>query len=544
MVENVQYILTLKDLLSGKLTAADNSAKKLESSMGSLQSRVSGVGTAIGAAFAVAGVAAVGAFAAKVISAGTTVENAKTGLTTLLKDSDMAGKVIQNTMKDATETPFAFEGLLSANKALIGAGISADKAREDVLNLSNAIAATGGGDDELQRMVVNMQQISNTGKATALDIKQFAFAGINIYKVLAEATGKPIEAVKDMEVTYDMLTMALKKAHDQGGIYANGLENMQKNTSVQISNLGDAMFQLSVKMFNDLKPAIDATISTMMDFVKAMRDAWDFLNDLPNLYAKNKEKIDILAGAVISGTAAWVTYTTWTGRAAIASGIMTTYTIIETAALYALGTAAAFVNAMFIASPIGWVVGGMMLIGAAVMYAWNKFETFRATLTGFWEWTKVWAGGVGQIFKGLGQIIAGALTFDMAKISEGYTNMATAMADTGKKAGEAYERGFNTGRNNFRLAKLEGDPGTVQVGAAGATAKTGPKADPAAPTKDISPKGATGQKITTINISINNLIEQFKISTTNMPESTSKVRELVAQTLLSAVNDSQITAGI
>ena len=55
---------------------------------------------------------------------------------------------------------------------------------------------------------------------------------------------------------------------------------------------------------------------------------------------------------------------------------------------------------------------------------------------------------------------------------------------------------------------------------------------------------AVGSKAVTINISIGKLIETFKVSATNIQESTGKVKELVAQTLLSAVNDSQIVAGI
>jgi hypothetical protein len=32
--------------------------------------------------------------------------------------------------------------------------------------------------------------------------------------------------VKDLEVSYDLLRFALQKAHQEGGLYANGLENM------------------------------------------------------------------------------------------------------------------------------------------------------------------------------------------------------------------------------------------------------------------------------------------------------------------------------
>ena len=66
--------------------------------------------------------------------------------------------------------------------------------------------------------------------------------------------------------------------------------------------------------------------------------------------------------------------------------------------------------------------------------------------------------------------------------------------------------------------------------------------NPLAPQKDEAK--ATGSKAVTINISINKMIESFKISTTTMGESINSIKEKVAESLLSAVNDSQIVAGI
>ena len=66
--------------------------------------------------------------------------------------------------------------------------------------------------------------------------------------------------------------------------------------------------------------------------------------------------------------------------------------------------------------------------------------------------------------------------------------------------------------------------------------------NPLAPQKDEAK--ATGSKAVTINISINKMIESFKISTTTMGESINSIKEKVAESLLSAVNESQIVAGI
>lgn len=516
MSQTVQYVLSLRDLLSDKIKMADGSVNRLEGSIGRAQSAVVSFGSAVGIAF---GAAAIVGFASKMVSAGTTVENQLTGLTTLLKDQAEAQQVVNNTMEDATKTPFAFEGLLSANKALIAAGVGAKDARADVLNLANAIAATGGGDDELQRMVVNLQQIKNTGKATAMDIKQFAFAGVNIYKLLAEATNQPIEKVKDMEVSYDTLTMALRKAHDEGGIYFNGLENMSKNTSVRISNLGDSVFNLSVQMFNDLKPAIDTVINGIAKFVEKMAEGWNWV-------MRNKEEIKnfaLVLGAIVAPLAI-VTAGTWLLTAA-------------GGALTLVLTGVATVMTFIAANPI---TVALMAVAGAVMYCYTHFAKFRAVLWGVWETVKEFASLVKEAFQNLWHIIHGIFTLDADEIKLGSVSHANAMMNAGHRLGKAFKKGYDDGMKDFaeeQKANTVAAPKNVTK-AAGAVGAKNPNIEP---TKET--KGATGQKNTTINVTIGSLIKDFKIETTNITEGAGKVREMVAQALLSATNDSQILAG-
>lgn len=196
------------------------------------------------------------------------IEKYQTALTTLTGSAEQANKIIEQIKTDAAKTPFDVQGLVQANQLLISAGINSDDAREDILALGNAISATGGGNEELSRMAVNLQQIKNVGKASSLDIKQFAYAGIDVYGLLAESTGKTREEVSKMDVTYDDLTDALKKAADEGGRYAGAMEAQSKTFNGQVSNLkdnldqfiGDAMQPLFTLLRDDLLPIINALI--------------------------------------------------------------------------------------------------------------------------------------------------------------------------------------------------------------------------------------------------------------------------------------------
>lgn len=167
-------------------------------------------------------------------------EQARIGLKTFLKTTEEVDRVFSNIQKDAlVSATFDTQGLLSVNSALISAGVQADKAREDTNNLANAIAAVGKGNAELQNMAVNMQQIKNAGKASSMDIKQFAFAGINIYQLLADYTGKTIDQTREMTVTYDLLTASLKKSAQAGGLYYGASEAQSKSINGMISNIGE-----------------------------------------------------------------------------------------------------------------------------------------------------------------------------------------------------------------------------------------------------------------------------------------------------------------
>lgn len=201
------------------------------------------------------------------------MEQYETAFTTLLGDAKEAQKVMAQIREDAARTPFDVDSLTQANQMLISAGISADKARTDVLNLANAIAATGGGSAELSRMAANMQQIRNTGKATAMDIRQFANAGINIYGLLADYTGKTTAEVQKMEVSYEVLTAALAKASEAGGKYAGAMEAQSQTFKGRISTLKDNATQLAGALTEDLfnilsnkgLPLVMGWVSTLLE---------------------------------------------------------------------------------------------------------------------------------------------------------------------------------------------------------------------------------------------------------------------------------------
>lgn len=197
------------------------------------------------------------------------IETYQTALTTLTGSAEKANKIIEQVKKDAAATPFEVASLVKGNQLLISAGLSAEQARDDILALGNAISATGGGEEELSRMVINLQQIKNVGKASALDIKQFAYAGIDVYGLLADYTGKTREEVTDLEISYEDLTGALKFASKEGGKYFNAMEKQSKTFNGQLSNLKDNFMaflgEATMPLFTFLKDEVLPIINGILD---------------------------------------------------------------------------------------------------------------------------------------------------------------------------------------------------------------------------------------------------------------------------------------
>lgn len=208
------------------------------------------------------------------ISYNAQIEKYTTGLTNMLGSAEAAQQAMENIQEDAAKTPFNVDSLVSANQYLISAGENAGYARKTIMALGDAVAATGGGSDELNRMAQNLQQIANTGKATAVDIKQFAYAGINVYGILADYTGKSTEEVQKMTISYDLLTQALQAASEEGGRYYNSMDAQSQTMNGRVSTLGDNVKQLAGLLTGNLTSALGGVITKLNEMVLAAQDAY------------------------------------------------------------------------------------------------------------------------------------------------------------------------------------------------------------------------------------------------------------------------------
>lgn len=202
------------------------------------------------------------------------IEKYTTGFTNMLGSAEAAQQVMSQIQEDAAKTPFDVASLTQANQYLISAGENASYARNTIMALGDAVSATGGGNDELNRMSQNLQQIANTGKATTADIKQFAYAGIDVYGILADYTGKSTAEVQNMTISYDLLTQALQAASEEGGRYYNSMDTQSQTMNGRVSTLQDNVKQLAGLLTGDLSSGVGVVIGNLNDMLVAAQEAY------------------------------------------------------------------------------------------------------------------------------------------------------------------------------------------------------------------------------------------------------------------------------
>ena len=200
------------------------------------------------------------------------MENYQLAFENLLGSAEAANAALDAIKADAASTPFDVAGLVSANRLLISTGQSAEEARQVINALGNAVSASGGGNAEFERMAANLQQIANVGKASAVDVRQFAYAGIDIYGILADYTGLAKDEVQGLTISYDLLVEALKAASAEGGRYAGAMEAYSQTLQGRMDTLADNATQLAGALTEGLFEAQKGLVAAASGWVETLTD--------------------------------------------------------------------------------------------------------------------------------------------------------------------------------------------------------------------------------------------------------------------------------
>jgi tape measure domain-containing protein len=238
--------------------AAEEGGRKAASSVTKSMAGIS-FGGVIKQAAGFAAVLGVGGVAGEAVKLGITtaasLEQAQVGFSTLLGSGQKAKDFLSQLSAFAAATPFELHGLVDSSRLLLGVGVSSQQVIPMLTAFGDAAGAVGVGQDAFQRIMLATSQAISAGKFQTQDLNQITENGIPIWKLLAEATGKPVPELRKMAEHGQLLastvlpTLQKQMEKDYGGAMAR-----QSQTLAGVwSTLSDTV---SIGLANALKPLV------------------------------------------------------------------------------------------------------------------------------------------------------------------------------------------------------------------------------------------------------------------------------------------------
>lgn len=192
--------------------------------------------------------AAAGNFIKDIVAVRGQFQQLSTSFEVMLGSKEKADELLRQGVTLAAKTPFTLAEVGAGAKQLLAYGFAADKITDNLTMLGNVASGVGA---PLGDLVYLYGTLRSTGKATQIDLQQFAGRGIPIYEALAKvlnitsnesksATQQIRELVSAGKIGFGDVEKAFTSLTSTGGQFFNLMEEQSKTLTGLTSNLEDA----------------------------------------------------------------------------------------------------------------------------------------------------------------------------------------------------------------------------------------------------------------------------------------------------------------
>ena len=230
--------------------------------------------TLAGAAIGIAGAAGVG-FGLKF---NATMEQNEVAFTNFLGSAGKARAYLNDLYKISATTPFEFPELTGAARRFLAFGFSAQKTKDLLLTVGDAVAGIGGGAAEIDRVTMALGQIQAKGKLSTEELLQLAELGIPAFEILRKQlglTGAELETkLRQGAIGADQAIGALQRGMNEKfkGMAAAQSKTFLGQLSTMKDNAMQGLGELSEPLFNLLRdkvlPGINAALPGIVEGAK------------------------------------------------------------------------------------------------------------------------------------------------------------------------------------------------------------------------------------------------------------------------------------
>jgi len=169
------------------------------------------------------------------------IEAIKTQLGVVFSNQTQAESMFGQISQYAVKSPFGVQQTSELAVLLKQSGVYAS----DLMDTLKMLGDTAGGNmEKMKRIANNYAQIVSIGKASMLDMRQFAYAGIPIFEAVSKELGVSQQELRklisDGKVTSDIIEKVFKDLTGINGIFENATEKGAKTLKARLQNLSDA----------------------------------------------------------------------------------------------------------------------------------------------------------------------------------------------------------------------------------------------------------------------------------------------------------------
>ena len=281
----VEYTVSMKDLLTSKIKGATAETNKLQSSVIGVKNSINSIGGALGIGIGVAGIVS---FGKSVVDSLKNYEYFSASLRTLMHGDAETAKALETQLVSlAAKTPFSLTEVQDATKQLLAYGFAASDVTKNISMLGDVASALKIPFGDIAYLYGTLK---TQGRAYSRDIMQFTQRGIPIVKELAKQFGvteaEVMKLVEAGKVGFPQVEKAFQSLTSQGGMFFNMMSEQSKTVGGQLSNLGDSWEQLKVNIGKSQTGLIASTVSWANSMVSALTRGMVAANDMEESFKK------------------------------------------------------------------------------------------------------------------------------------------------------------------------------------------------------------------------------------------------------------------
>lgn len=227
----------------------EKSLANIERQMRASGQRLSKIGTELSLSLTVP----LAAFGVTAVKAAGDIESLTLALKSQLGTADAAAKELDALTEAAKNPGLGLEQAVRGSVRLQGVGFAAEEARNVLVQMGNAIAATGGSAEELDAVTRQFAQMTSKGRVLQEDVSVLSENMPGLAQLMQKAFGTAnVEAIRDMGISGKEFVTQITKA-------AEGLPRVEGGIKNGIGNAIDSLKQSAAKVGIAINEAFDIT---------------------------------------------------------------------------------------------------------------------------------------------------------------------------------------------------------------------------------------------------------------------------------------------